>query len=72
MNMEYILREYFGCEKPFNKNEKLSLSGERAYARLVSLLEDVDELLGVDNLSNIIDELDTLAPSDEKNMSKVR
>lgn len=70
MSMEDILRKYFNCKSPFKMNETLSLSGERAYAKLIDLLGDIDELLGSNNFSNIIDELDKLAPSDDKNMSK--
>lgn len=44
MCMEQILEEYFGCKRPFKKNETLSKNGERAYARLISLLEDINLL----------------------------
>ena len=65
---EEILKDYFNCKRPFKKNGKLSKNGEKAYARLVSLLADIDNLIDI-NFSSKIDELDSLAPSDEKNMS---
>ena len=66
---EEILRDYFNCERPFKKNNKLSKNGEKAYARLVSLLEDINNLIDI-NFSSKIDELDEIFESDEKNMSK--
>lgn len=65
-SLEEILKEYFGCKRPYNKDETLSLYGESAYAKLVSLLQDIDNLLGTDYLSKYIDELDELAPSNDK------
>lgn len=70
-SMEEILKEYFNCKRPFKKNGTLSLNGEKAYARLVSLLGDINDLVEIENFSSLIDELDEIAPSDEKNMSKV-
>jgi len=69
-SMEEILQEYFGCKKPFKKNETLSISGEMAYARLIGLLQDIDDLLGTDYVAKNIDKLDEIAKSDEKNMSR--
>lgn len=69
LSLENVLIEYFNCKKPFKKNGTLSQSGEKAYARLVSLLADIDNLIDI-NFSSKIDELDELAPSDEENMSK--
>lgn len=63
-----ILQKYFGCQKPYKKNGTLSKDGERAYAKLVNLLSDIDELIDID-FSNKIDELDSLATSDEKNIA---
>ena len=66
--LEYVLIKYFGCKRPFKINGTLSKNGENAYAKLVSLLADIDKLIDL-NFSSKIDELDSLAPSDEKNMS---
>ena len=44
---EEILKDYFNCKRPFKKNGKLSKNGEKAYARLVSLLEDIDHLIDI-------------------------
>lgn len=66
---EEILKDYFNCKRPFKKNGKLSKNGEKAYARLVSLLDDIDNLIDI-NFSSKIDELDEIFESDEENMSK--
>lgn len=68
-SLESILQEYFNCKKPFKKNGKLSTNGESAYAKLVELLYDIDNLVDI-NVNRFIDDLDELAPSDENNMSK--
>lgn len=50
------------------KNGKLTINGEKAYEKLVNLLNDIDELIDI-SFNDKIDELDSFAPSDEKNMS---
>jgi len=63
MTLDEILRDYFGCNKPFLKNKRicgywtgdrepepdyeyLTISGGRAYGKLVKLLYDLETLLG--------------------------
>ena len=68
--LEKILQKYFNCKRPFKKNGTLSDSGEMAYGKLVNLLYDIDNLIDT-NFTSKVDELDKLAPSDEKNISKI-
>lgn len=68
--LEDILREYFGCKKPFlnipvptnsdGDMRYLTRHGETAYCRLTCLLEDLAALGVLTNVSVAIDELDAI------------
>ena len=62
---EEILKDYFNCKRPFKENGTLSKNGEKAYARLVSLLADIDNLIDI-NFSSKIDELDEILDLEEE------
>ena len=67
-----ILTKYFGCKNPvlerpvpddmndFGKRY-LTRSGQRAYAKLISLLYDLETLIDLDDVSNAIEMLDEIA-----------
>lgn len=75
MCLDDILKEYCKCKKPFYKNpikvidgdtekiQYLSVSGEKAYARLIAMLYDIGELTEVD-VSEIVERLDDIADSE--------
>lgn len=48
MDLTEILKEYFGCNKPFDKYGKVTKKGEQAQERLINLLKDL-EFVGVIN-----------------------
>lgn len=62
--LEEILRGYFGCKKPFQKDypedeDGFTIKGGEAYFKLTSLLEDVGTLTGHD-MKDVIRELDEI------------
>lgn len=44
MTLEEILREYFGCKRPFDKGGRLTKHGDFAVQRLISLLHDLNAI----------------------------
>lgn len=56
--LEEILQEYFNCKKPFNKNEKLSVSGWSAYGKLTKLIYDLGTLGVIENTDDVVESLD--------------
>ena len=70
VTLETILQDYFGCKKPFLKNPHydneelvavtMTEKGKEAYSKLIDLLEDLDEVVGI-RANEIIDELDEIS-----------
>lgn len=44
MTLEQILQEYFGCNRPFNREGKLTKHGDIAVQRLISLLHELNAI----------------------------
>lgn len=62
--LEDVLKEYFGCRKPFRKKhpahkDGFTTKGCEAYFKLTTLLEDVGTLTGHD-MKGVIRELDAI------------
>lgn len=56
--LEEILQEHFNCKKPFNKNEKLSVSGRNAYGKLTKLIYDLGTLGVIESADDVVESLD--------------
>jgi hypothetical protein len=74
--LESILQDYFGCKKPFLKRPRvdhyedkaarmtyLSVSGAKAYGKLIDLVYDIERLCEVKR--SIDDTLDAIASEDD-------
>lgn len=74
VSLESILRKHFGCKRPFLKNPLkyttggienewyFTVSGEKAYEKLVSLIYDLDSLTeGEYKLYDLVEDLDLIA-----------
>lgn len=72
--LEEILKKYFGlkgtaflkepkvygycCKEP--QYRYMTSNAEKKYSELINLLYDINDLVGIDNLSELIDNLDSL------------
>ena len=65
-SLEQILQENFNCEKPFLKDFKVNEDGSRepftkkgaeAYSKLIDTLYSLDEILGMKEYSNILEDI---------------
>ena len=60
MTLEEILQEFFGCKKPFDRNGKLTKSGDYNVQRLIDLLgclEGIGVINCAHNSARKIDEI---------------
>ena len=60
--LEEILQEYFGCKKPFRKdNGDLTKAGSQAYSKLTTLLYDIAKLTETnDEINEVVETLDII------------
>lgn len=73
MTLDGILKEYFGCEKPFldrrreigeDYYEYFTESGAEAYKRLIGLIYDLGALEVLENSEDIVESLDAIVTED--------
>ena len=78
MDIETILKDFFGCKKPFLKNPKLisetidgyeeyeymTKAGNRAYNKLVGVVYALGKLGLISNANSVIDRLDAIVDSE--------
>ena len=78
MDIETVLKEYFGCKKPFLQNPKLvseaidgnkeyeymTKAGNRAYNKLVGVVCALGNLGLINNANSIVDRLDAIVDSE--------
>ena len=64
-DLENILQEFFHCKRPFKKNGKLTVQGEKAYSQLEELMYQLD-FLGVlsDKAHDIVEKLGEIVRSE--------
>ncbi|MCR5154852.1 MAG: hypothetical protein K6B75_08415 [Lachnospiraceae bacterium] len=57
--LEEIFQIHFGCKKPFDKDGDLTVSGLKAYSKLLVLLDDLNSVGIVENNNyhDVIDEI---------------
>lgn len=60
VTLEDVLRDYFGCAKPFNKSGKLSYRGAKTYNKMVALLYSIGKLTDTDT-NGMVETLDHIA-----------
>lgn len=65
-SLEQILQDNFNCEKPFLKDFKVNEDGSRepftkkgaeAYSKLIDTLYSLDGILGMDEYSDILEDI---------------
>ena len=59
MDFETLCVNLFGIKKPFKKNGTLSVSGTRAYGKLITLVYDMQDMGIVEDSDTLINNLDT-------------
>ena len=57
--LEEILRDYFGCAKPFKKNGCFTYRGANAYNKLIALVDSVGALTNI-STTKIVRALDEI------------
>ena len=74
ISLEEILQKYFNLKgNMFLKEKKaygsccgntdyryMTINGEKSYSDLISLLYDIDNLVGISNINDLVDNLDEL------------
>ena len=75
VDLETILKKHFGCKSPFLKNpivvdqgkhyRYISRNGDKAYAKLVELIYDLEKLLpDLIDSNEIVEQLDQIVDGD--------
>lgn len=64
MTLEEILREYFGCKRPFDKGGRLTKHGDLAVRRLISLLHDLNAIGVINGSWNAKKRIDDIIDND--------
>ena len=62
--LEDILVECFDCKKPFNKKGKLTVSGVKAYEKLIDTVSGLEYVGVITSANNVIKQLDEIVSGD--------
>lgn len=64
MDLEKILKEWFGCKRPFDKDGKLTKQGDIAVQRLISLLHALNAMGIINGSWNAQKRIDDIIDND--------
>lgn len=61
--LEDILQVCFDCKKPFDKNGNQTVTGVKAYEKLITAIYGLENIGIINDANNIIKQLDEIASS---------